>query len=504
MSNQRLAERGAMTTNQLMLSLFGRSFGATMKDEERFVQEVPETFQPLVGYLRSASAILELKSGAEHDTIFDAYRIDVAFFQGRLDDLQRLVKGAVRASIKRTNNGSYSVDEDVKKQWSFVQEHIPPLADAPLIDLPAERAALPADQLLAELKQEVDTGIDSMMKRFCLWLDLLVAKEYVGIVHFTGSTVGHYYYFRPYATEKVEMTNRNETTVDLTVPFGEQTTYSTVEGRRVKITEAVERHDHHIVRAKVDGLSDYTGRIPSRIVEFLGTVPEWIRSELRVVSGDITKEVVRRRVVRESEQYTERVTSTYKGSPAVALGAYALNGWSSDDLRSEETGFFRGQKVYTGEAKKEGNRALRICGMIVLAIGLAVGGIWYWMHSWNVSAAAAYQTYVTETTTGKEVFTITKSKSVTLPHGETLYYLGQNTNNSQMAFATDITTSWKMFPNQEGTQRGNYFTFFASESAPGTYYGTIELGATMGIAARMNVLYEDKDQVRFTIDYYIK
>ncbi len=504
MSSKALAERGAITTDQLMLRLFGRDFGTVMEDATRFQQPVPDFFQPIVNELRAASAILKLDAPATEDAIFGAYQHDVLFLQLRLAQLRAVVLDAVEASVK--SNGNYTENDRVKTGWAFVQQHIPPIADAPLIDLPAERAALPADQLLAELKEEVGTGIESMMKRFCLWLDLLVSKEYVGIVHFTGPTVGHYYYFRPYTTDKVDVTNRDETTVDLTVPFGEQTTYTTIEHRRYKITESVERHDHHIVKAKVNTLDDYTGVIPNRIIRVLDKAPDWLRPHLRVVSGDITKEVVARRVVREQEEVHERVTSTYKGSPAIALGSYALNGWSSDDTASEQSGFFRGQKVYSVAKRADVRHFVKVMLIIVAVIAAGAGGIRYWMYSWAVNAQAAYDQYYAQVTAGnKTIYTITKEQNVALPRGEPIYFLGPQ-QGYNVTISTDLTTPWR-YPGAQvigQPMAGNRYTIQPKESGVDTYYGTVDIGPDTGIPARLNVLYVDKTQMRFTIDYYTK
>jgi hypothetical protein len=503
-SDKTLAERGAITTNDLMLRLFGRDFGTVMEDATRFQQPVPSFLQPIVSELKAASAILKLDIGANEDAIFDAYKHDVRFLQHRLDQLAGWVRTCIQASVK--SNDNYTENYRVKTGWDFVQQHIPSIAHAPLIDLPAERAALPADQLLAELKQEVVTGIDSMMKRFCLWLDLLVAKEYVGLVHFTGPTVGHYYYFRPYTTDKVAATNRNEVEIDRSVPYGEQTTYTTIERQQWKITESVERHDHHIVKAKVNTLSDYTGLIPYRIIRALDRAPDWLRPHLRVISGDITKEVVARRIVREQEGVHERVTSVYKDSPAIALGAYAFNGWSSDDTSREESGHFSGQKVYSAAKRVARSQTMRTFLLVFAVIGLIVGGIWYWVHSSNVSSQASYDQYYAKVTAGSEIFTIAKEKMITLPRGEPLYYLGLASNGRDANVSTDRTTRWKAYPEQFGQpQLGNFYQVTPRESAPNTYYGTVDLmDAKTGIPARMNILYADKEKMSFTIDYYIK
>lgn len=501
MSDKTLAERGAMTTDQLMLRLFGRDFGTVMEDATRFQQPVPDFLGPIVSDLRAASAILKLDASANEDAIFDAYKHDVRFLQERLNQLQSWVKSCIEASVKTNTGSSYTDSDRVKTGWAFVEQHIPPVAHAPLIDLPAERAALPADQLLGELKQEVGTGIDSMMKRFCLWLDLLVSKEYVGLVHFTGPTVGHYYYFRPYTTDKVEVHDRQEVSVDHSVPFGQQTTYTNIEHRRYKITEAVERHDHHIVKARVDTLEDYTGIIPDRIIRALNASPEWLRPHLRVVSGDITKEVVRQRVVREQEEVHERVTSTYKDSPAIALGSYALNGWSSDDTAREMSGHFRGQKVYSVVKRADVRHFFKMLAIVTAIIGLAAVGIWYWVHTSNVSSQAVYDRYYAEVTADRTIYTLTKEQNVVLPRGEPLYFV--SSNGREVFLATDLKTEWRYHQNAQ-PQMGNRHRLLVKESAPSTYYGTIDLGDTSAsIPARMHVLYSDKEQMRFTIDYYI-
>jgi hypothetical protein len=194
----------------------------------------------------------------------------------------------------------------------------------------------------------------------------------------------------------------------------------------------------------------------------------------------------------------------YKDSPAVALGSYALNGWSSDDTKREDSGVFPGSKAYVairhlGHA--EFARSLAICAVMVGNIAVA---IWCGIHAWNVSADNAYRAYYAEHTKGKDVITITRSQMVTLPRGEPLYYLGALTSStSLLSFSTNRSIDWRVSPHQQ-PQIGNWYSASIRESAPHTYYGTAELGALMGIPAKINVLYADKEKVQFTIDYYIK
>ncbi len=513
MSDRRIAGRGAITTDQLLLRLFGRDFGTVMEDANRFQQPVPDFLGPLISDLRAGSAILTLDDPVNEEGIFDAYKHDVHFLQGRFDQLQGWVRSCIEASLKSSDN--FDRDDRVKTGWKFVEQHIPPVAHAPLIDLPAERAALPADQLLVELKREVDIGIDSMMKQFCLWLDLLVSKEYVGIVHFTGPKVGHYYYFRPYTTERVEVTNHNETSVDLTVPFGQQTTYTTIEGRRYKITESVERHDHHIVRARIDTLGDYTGTIPDRIVRALNGAPDWLRPHLRVVSGDITKEVVRQRVVREHEEFHERVTSTYKGSPAITLGQHALMGWSDDDTKREGVSFFKGQKARGPAIRRVRLQISAYFIMAAVILAAFVGLLWYEVSEANRERAEAYQTYRNQHTTGRPITVLGKTtvtvrldKGVSVEAGENtmieleggqpLYYLGASTGNVLDArnfytLTSDPKESWRTW---------NRYMFPLPEEGPNSRYGSVDLGPDMGIPAMMHVLHADGKSIQFTIDYY--
>lgn len=502
MSNNTIATRGAITTADLMLRLAGRDFGTVMEDATRFQQPVPDFLQPIARELKAGSEILKLTDPIE-DAIFAAYRHDIRLFQARLDQFAGWVKSCIEASVKHGSDRDVR-DAAVKTGWEFVQQHVPPIAEAPLIDLPAERAALPAAQLLAELKQEVEIGVDSMLRRFCLWLDLLVAKEYVGIVHFTGPTTGHYYYFRPYTMHTVKVTDRTEISVDQTVPFGQQTTYTNISGNSHKIIEWVERHDHHIVRARVDTLPDYTEIIPGRIISALERAPEWLRPHLRIVSGDITKEVVARRVVRDTTEVHERTTSVYKGSPAVVLGSYVLNGWSSDDTDREDSGYYRGQKVYSAAKQAARSRTLRVLLLAVAIVGFIVGCIWYGVHRANVSAQTSYDQYYAQVTQGKETFVLTKEQMVTLPRGEPLYYLGTRQENSRFGvFATNLSIQWRACESCRPTLR-NRFDVPLPESAPETYYGDVALGGIMQYPATMHILYMDSSQVRFTISYYIK
>lgn len=514
MSASQTLVRGTKTTDDLMLLLGGRHYGAFMDAADRLSQEVPDFLDPLVTDFRQSSKLLALNptSNLDHDMIFDAYKADVLFLSGRQSDFEQMIKSAVAASMKYKDNRSQisyidGYDEHDRprrrtkaEDWDTIKAHMPRMENIPLIDLSAERASHPAGQLLAELKNEVEAGINRLLRRICFWLDELVDREYIGLVAFTGSTAGHYYYFRPFVTEE-EINRKAQETVseDPLRPFGSRITYKTVDKRTYRVTESLERHDHHIVRAKIEVLEDFQQLIPSRILEnLLNKTPGWLRSHLRVVSGEITKEEIRRRIVREHEETLE-IVSVWKGSPAITIGPYALAGWSSDDIARDSSNYWRGRRVSTKETRRRRNGIIAKISLILLIVASAVFGVSQCTISQNQGIQLAYKRYQREHASGHKIFKVQQNQKITLPQGEILYYLGSPRNSMGSGFQPTFSTSPTAWKNE-----GDRYQFGWQDFKHGpdrVSYGTVDLSPTLGIPAKMNMLSTNEGQITFTIDY---
>ncbi len=141
MSSSRILNRGVRTTDDLMIMFDGRGYGAFIGVEERMEQPLPTFLEPIVAEFKAQSELLKLELGAEldHDQIFDAYRLDVQFLQERCDGFKDMVKWSVKASMK-------AGDGDDAKAWDTIKDGIPLMDSVLLINLNADRAALPADR----------------------------------------------------------------------------------------------------------------------------------------------------------------------------------------------------------------------------------------------------------------------------------------------------------------------------------------------------------------------
>lgn len=517
MKSQPTIERGAKTSQDVLSLITGkRAYGGmTLKTAQMYEQQIPDGFLPLAGELRDQVKLLKLPAGASRTDIYAAYQADIKLLNSRRKDLVAFIKSGVRASIIRTkeraNESTYEVDKDVEMQWGLVEQAIPPAGHAPLINFSADHAALNESELLDHLQVEANAAVDRLLKLVCLWFDTLVAKEFVGLVEFTSAEAARYHYFRPQVTKEVIAKGAGQSqTYDPTAPYGERTTYTNSSGQVERTTHSLERHQHDIVDARTHSVEDYPDRMPQRVCDFLNQTPDWLRKHLVVVSGTITMERVRRRVV-HTEDVGEIVTSVWKGSPALALGPYAPLGWSSDDL-ARETAVFFNEKLAGPVRRALRNKVLATIVACVLGVTALVGGIWYMVAENSRASEEARLTYVRQHSAGQQVLTLEKSVApvynfekkdeklarITLPGGQPFYYLGklQGTgSNHQFTFTSDPKAAW---------QTGARQSFVLPASSGKVHYGTVDLGPSLGIPANMHVLQADESIVQFTIEYYIK
>ena len=522
MKPQAVIERGAQTSTDVLAMLLGpRSYGnAGLKTPAMFQQNIPPGFEPIADDIHGALQLLKLERGATRDAIYDAYRRDIALLNSRRDGFIAFIKAGIRASIVRAKKlageSYYDPDKDVETQWSTIEKVIPPAGHAPFITLSADHAALGEAELLSHLHSEANVAPQQLLKLVCFWFDILVSKEFVGLVQFTSAEAARYHYFRPQVTRTTVKSVNEDKQIgfDPTAPMGEQTIYERTQGEIIEVTTTLERHDHDIVHARTHSVEEYPDQMPQRVVDFLNATPAWLRKHLVVVSGTITMERVRRRVV-ATEQVGEIVTSVYKASPAIALGSYAPIGWSGDDMLREATSFFS-QKLAQPAKRVVRNKTLMIVAATLLIVSAIIGAIWYAISESNRASAEAYQAYHQEYSAGRQVLTIektsvsynyrsggtettvTKSAMITLPGGQPLYYLGKVQgpgSNYTFTFTPDPKTAWQTGARQNLVLPNNHNK---------VHYGTVDLGPNLGIPAMMHVLHADETTVQFTIDYYIK
>lgn len=497
MQRQDAIERGVRTETDMLAILTGlRKYGAAdLKTADMYEQELPASFQSIADELLAEMQLLQLGADAGRSAIHAAYQHDIGFLNGRRCDFVAFIKAGVRASLIRAkepgNDHVSGIEQDVKSQWKLVEKAIPSAGHVPLVNFSADHAALGDAELLVHLQTEVRAAVNRLLKLVCLWFDTLVAKEFVGLVEFTSPEAARYHYFRPQVTrEVVKKVDETQITVDPTAPFGEQTTYVQSQGEIVRFTTNLERHDHDIVDARADPVEDYPDRMPHRVCEFLKETPTWLRKHLVVVSGTITLERVRRRVV-HTEDVGEIVTSVWKGSPAIALGPYAPLGWSSDDLSREPMTFFS-EKFAEPARKAARTSAIRwiIAGLAIFC--LAAATIWYFVDQSRKADAAAYQAFLDEHVKGHHVVMISTREMVELPGGQPIYYLGKGYVDGSLALTSNPDQAWKA---------QNRFRFDLPENGPEGDYGTVDLGPVMGIPALMHIINADKDGISFTIEY---
>ncbi|OGC87482.1 hypothetical protein A3C20_02425 [Candidatus Kaiserbacteria bacterium RIFCSPHIGHO2_02_FULL_55_25] len=341
--------RGALTSTDLLALFAGeRRYGAAdLTTQAIFQQPIPKGMQPMVDDLRMQLQLPKLDRNADRKAIYAAYGHDITLLDTWRTGFKMFINSAVGASIIRPAPIKV-VGKDIDV-FSYLEAHMPEMARMPLVDFTAEIAAWPEQELLTHLKSQMDVAVTMLFNIICLWLDSMVAREFVGLLKVTGTDTGRYHYFRPLQIEKAlekSIPRTERVGYDATQPFGRRTQYETRADGLVEITHQLERHDHDIVDMQMHTLADYPYPMPSRVVRFLESTPDFIRRHLKVVSGMIVKEQMLKRTTDIETVQATIIESTWLDSPAIVLGGlYAPIGWNGRDMAKEVMNFFSGQKA---------------------------------------------------------------------------------------------------------------------------------------------------------------
>ncbi|QQR78315.1 MAG: hypothetical protein IPJ68_04510 [Candidatus Moraniibacteriota bacterium] len=478
----------------LVRRLGDRSYGEPMAWDERSEQPLPSFCDAIADEMLRASKLLDLQSVAEHEPVFVAYEQDLRFLQRRLADIVKCVENAVRfSSIRKAEN-----ELNPEKEWEKLRASIPSFGQVNMLDLPAEVAAEEPMQVLATLQSGYRNGVNLLLGRMCLWFDTLVGFEFVGQVETAGPATGRYYYYRHSLTHRTQLKEQQvdiEVTDDPEVPFGQRTTYTTLERRRYAEVHDLELHEHHIVRAKRQDIVDFEQPLPIRVRSFIDSLPAWLRPHMQIVSGTITLEKIIRRTASAKEGVEVKVLNVMKGSPVVALGTYALVGWSDDDLRADGGSWSRLQKNYREMRRKHWWRTVMAisAGSIVL-VGI-IGFFWNLSQEERAEDLAKYQAFV-QNFNGEPRHTIKKSELISLPGGQPLVYLGLQRGGGVGARIVLATTLEKAYVEKN---RSSYTLIHGYEA--NTYYGSVDLGTELGIPATVYVISANDEAITFVMDH---
>lgn len=337
--------RGAKTSSDLLAVLLGnRRYGLSdLTSDAIFAEPIPEGLLPLAAELQAELQLPQLSAAAPRAAIYEAYRHDVGKFDFWFKGFETFAKAAIQASVKASNLPK----KKAEAEWAFVQQRMPFATKLSFIDFTAEVAAKPEADLLVYLKQEADLAVGRLLRCVCTWFDLLVSREFIGLVHVMSAGAARYYYFHPLRTEKVIEEKSGEVVqigFDATRPFGQRRELRTETGKLVEVTHDLERHDHDIIGMQTNTTWDYPDPLPVHVIDLLRQTPAFIRKHLRVVSGTIVKETIHRRTT-ETEMQDTRSSSTWLASPALDLGGYAVAGWSERDMKPGYIGFSSFQKA---------------------------------------------------------------------------------------------------------------------------------------------------------------
>ena len=343
MTTRQTIARGARTDADVLALLFGKRAQGDVEltNEDIYKQPIPIEFAPMVAELRAKLELLKLADNADRALIYTAYGHDVKTLERHFSDFQHMVRWAMYASANEVGRKNW------EEEWKSIAQSMPPFEHETLFDFSAEVAAKPEGELLQHLKTEAENAVTRIFKAFCFWLDTSMTREYVGLIRVTSDEAGRYHYFRPFRSEKVleQHDGTTKVSVDETKPQGQRTTYEKREGKLVEVTRDLERHDHDIVNMQVHTVAEYPDQMPLRVVEFLNHAPAFILPYLRIVSGTIIREQVRKRTLGVELEDT-RTVSTWLDSPAITLADYVPVGWSEKDMKAGPTSFFRGQKAW--------------------------------------------------------------------------------------------------------------------------------------------------------------
>ena len=153
-------------------------------------------FSELAASIRQQSALLVLEDSVTKEAIYHAYNKDLELLQRYQGELETTIQAAVRCAIIGSGSNARQDWRRCQEAWELLKTQIPSGPAALLIDFPHTRAALPAPQLIQELRTEFRQGIDYVLQSLADWLRVLVANEFVGLVEWGDLDVCRYHYFK--------------------------------------------------------------------------------------------------------------------------------------------------------------------------------------------------------------------------------------------------------------------------------------------------------------------
>ena len=307
-----------------------------MSAEHRLNQDLPQFCEVIMEEVQALSALLKLKIGVDHDAIFDACRHDVELLDNRMRSIQAMGKYLIAYN-------SFENPLSSNEQWQKIEQQIP--TDDLFLNLTAEKAALPANELLQNLQESFRQGVGNLMRIMCFYIDLLVSEEYIGIVKFTSTRAGKYFYYRHDAVKEEVSKVRKAL-------------------RFFDDVKQLELHEHHIVRATQSTIADYDARVPPRVRRFLDNIPSWIRPHMKIISGEVTLQSITKRVAEQG--FETRTIAIWKGYPTLTLGHYIFVRWRDENHRRKEgAGYLRLQLVK--DSVRARNTLVAAKGILIMA-----------------------------------------------------------------------------------------------------------------------------------------
>jgi len=339
----------------ISLELMGRRYGSEeLSSEEWSGQAVSDVgvFSELATSIRNRSALLALTDRPTKELIYTAYTQDLELLRRYQTDFDVCIKAAVRCSIIADSRTAKQERERCQETWDLLKTQIPSSMHTLLIDFPYTRAALPAPQLLTEMKDQFNRGVGQILRPLADWLQVLVETEFIGLVEWGDLDVCRYHYFKHEITREVMTEQRRvERSFDPKQPYGSRNQIKLIRDQNILQRQFHERHVHHIIRAKLHRFEEYPHRVPKHVAAFINAIPTSLQPHVHIVEGTITMEEVFRRQVDEQKFVKSEVLSVDKYSPGVLLGHFNLIGWSGDDLKSGSV-FYAIQQAVQKQARK--------------------------------------------------------------------------------------------------------------------------------------------------------
>lgn len=211
------------------------------------------------------------------------------------------------------------------------------------LDMPdilnAQFAARPAMEMWADANSLIANSCGELSSAFDHCLFDMVDRNVFGVLHWHSADVCEYHYFR--AVGLIDCTSRYSTRTESRTSWNNARTETwEITARHDSFCEQefYERHEHHLYDSLVTEWPAEQIRMPSYIRELMSRVPELLRPEVRIVSGEMLREDIK--VNKISERSFERSADVFarciaKGrlvSPAVVIGSTVVAGWSDRDL----------------------------------------------------------------------------------------------------------------------------------------------------------------------------